>query len=63
MICFYSPDGKWRLQIRNNDGMPEKWFQPRWEDLKKFPPAPSHKYTTKEIIDAMSSFHKVDKTQ
>jgi len=37
MICFNSPDGKWRLKIRNSDGMPLKWFEPKWEDLKKFP--------------------------
>ena len=55
MICFNSPDGKWRLKIRNSDGMPLKWFEPKWEDLKKFPPPSKYNYSTKEIIEAMKN--------
>ena len=55
MISFNSPDGKWRLKIRNSDGMSEKWFESKWEDLKKILPPPKHSYSTKEIIEAMKN--------
>ena len=53
MITFYSPDGKWSIKIRNDYGMPTKWFETEWTDLKKAPP--EHNYSTKEIIGAMKN--------
>ena len=50
MIYFNSPDGKWQLKIRNSDGMPEKWFEPRWTEIH-----PEKQYKTKEIIEAMKT--------
>ena len=52
-MIFKSPDGKWQLNIRNSEGMPYKWFEPKWTEIR-----PEPKYTTKEIIEAMVEIRK-----